>query len=56
MKDCMPGKTSDKDGVLGYCWMHNFKCHSARSCHTWAKGGPITSDKTSLEWQEKSQN
>ena len=31
MKDCMPGETSDKDGELGYCWMHHFKCHAARS-------------------------
>jgi hypothetical protein len=54
MKDCMPGKTSDKDGELGYCWMHHFKCHSARSCHTWAKGGPITDDETSYDWQERS--
>ena len=53
MKDCMPGKTSDKDGVLGYCWMHHFKCHSARSCHTWAKGGPIEDDKTSLDWGKR---
>ena len=53
MKDCMPGKTSDKDGVLGYCWMHHFKCHSARSCHTWAKGGPIKDDKTSLDWGKR---
>ncbi len=51
MKDCMPGETSDEDGELGYCWMHHFKCHSARSCHTWAKGGPIESDETSYEWQ-----
>ena len=54
MKDCMPGETSDKDGELGYCWMHHFKCHSARSCRTWAKGGPITDDKISFGWQEKS--
>jgi hypothetical protein len=54
MKDCMPGETSDKDGELGYCWMHHFKCHSARSCHTWAKGGPITDDDTSLDWQKRS--
>ena len=27
MKDCMPGETSDGEGVLGYCWMHHFKCH-----------------------------
>ena len=53
MKDCMPGKTSDKDGELGYCWMHHFKCHSARSCYTWAAGGPISKDKVSFEWQER---
>ena len=42
MKECIPGKTSepveDEFGVLGYCWMHHFKCHSARSCNTWAAG------------------
>ena len=38
---------------LGYCWMHHFKCHSARSCRTWAKGGPITKDEVSLDWQER---
>lgn len=54
MKDCLPGPTSDEDGELGYCWMHHFKCHSARSCRTWAKGGPIDDDKTSYEWQRKS--
>lgn len=53
MKECMPGETSDKDGELGYCWMHHFKCHSARSCYTWAKGGPITRDKISLDWQQR---
>ncbi len=53
MKDCMPGETSDKDGELGYCWMHHFKCHSARSCRTWAKGGPITKDEVSHDWQER---
>ena len=49
----MPGVTSDKDGRLGYCWMHHFKCHSARACRTWAKGGPIDEDKVSYEWQER---
>jgi hypothetical protein len=44
----------DGEGILGYCWMHHFKCHSARTCYTWAAGGPITEDKVSLEWQEKS--
>jgi len=41
---------SDK---LGYCWMHHFKCHSARSCRTWAKGGPITKDSVSYDWQKR---
>ena len=53
MDDCMPGPVSDKDGRLGYCWMHHFKCHSARTCYTWAAGGPIKEDKVSLEWQGK---
>lgn len=53
MKDCMPGDTFDEDGELGYCWMHHFKCHSARSCHTWAKGGPIEKESESAEWQGK---
>jgi hypothetical protein len=55
MKDCMPGDTFDDDGELGYCWMHHFKCHSARSCHTWAKGGPIDKNSESHEWQKKNQ-
>lgn len=53
MEDCMPGKTSDGEGVLGYCWMHAFKCHSARTCRTWAAGGPIEEDAISLDWQER---
>ena len=53
MKKCMPGKTSDGDGELGYCWMHHFKCHSARTCRTWAKGGPIDSDNVSADWQKQ---
>ena len=53
MKDCLPGDTFYDDGELGYCWMHHFKCHSARSCHTWAKGGPIKTEKESAEWQGK---
>ena len=56
MKDCMPGETSDDDGVLGYCYMHHFKCHSARSCHTWAKGGPIKSDEKSYDWQSRNED
>ena len=53
MKDCMPGETSDGEGTLGYCWMHHFKCHSARTCDTWAKGGPITTNKVSEGWSER---
>ena len=49
----LPGKTSDDDGELGYCWMHHFKCHSARACRTWAKGGPIKEDDVSYDWQER---
>ena len=55
MDECMPGPVSDDDGRLGYCWMHHFKCHSARTCYTWAAGGPIEEDKISKEWQEKSE-
>ena len=39
---------------FGYCWMHHFKCHSARSCDTWAGGGPISEDEDSEKWQDKS--
>ena len=48
----MPGSVQE-DGELGYCWMHHFKCHSARSCYTWAAGGPISEDEKSIEWQDK---
>ena len=57
MLECIPGETSepvrDEDGILGYCWMHHFKCHSARSCNTWAAGGPIKEDEKSYEWQKR---
>tara|TARA_B100000287_G_scaffold124011_1_gene115978 strand:- start:600 stop:1085 length:486 start_codon:yes stop_codon:yes gene_type:complete len=57
MLECLPGQTSepveDEDGILGYCWMHHFKCHSARSCNTWAAGGPINEDEMSYEWQKR---
>ena len=54
MEKCMPGPLSDKDGRLGYCWMHHFKCHSARTCRTWAAGGPIIEDSVSEEWASRS--
>ena len=57
MLECLPGPVSqpieDAEGRLGYCWMHSFKCHSARSCFTWAAGGPIDEDKVSYDWQER---
>ena len=52
MEACMPGET-DEDGRLGYCWMHHFKCHSARTCYTWAAGGPIVDDEASYDWQKR---
>jgi len=52
MKECMPGSVQE-DGELGYCWMHHFKCHSARTCYTWAAGGPINDDSVSGDWQNK---
>ena len=48
-----PGLPEDSYLGFGYCWMHHFKCHSARTCDTWAKGGPIKSDKVSKEWSDK---
>ena len=69
MKDCMPlvdeglnekygkdipGFDLKKNKLeFGYCWMHHFKCLSARTCDTWAGGGPINEDDTSYEWQDK---
>ena len=52
MKECMPGVASDGEGELGYCWMHDFKCHSRRTCNTWAKGGPIVDDKIRIVYQK----
>lgn len=54
MMECMPGEVSDDTGLLGYCWMHHFKCHSARTCNTWAMGGPITKNDVSYGWDKKS--
>jgi len=57
IEKCIPAVTSepveDEFGILGYCWMHQFKCHSARTCNTWAAGGPINKDKVSYEWQKR---
>ena len=57
MMECMPGEISEKEGeeTLGYCHMHHFKCHSARTCDTWAKGGPITENDISKDWQKKAE-
>ena len=49
MEECMPGEVSDSDGILGYCWMHHFKCHSARTCRTWAAGGPARTEGTDTD-------
>lgn len=62
MKKCLP-PDNDADeydlmgmnpkSTFGYCWMHHFKCRSDRTCATWAGIKPITTNKKSLEWQEK---
>lgn len=48
MKKCMP-----LEGALGYCWMHDFKCHKDRTCYTWVAGGPIKDDEKSKKNQMK---
>lgn len=69
MKDCMPlvdkgldekfgddipGLDMEKVKLeFGYCWMHHFKCLSARTCDTWAGGGPIDENEVSHEWEDK---
>ena len=52
--DDIPGFDLEEQKLeFGYCWMHHFKCLSARTCDTWAGGGPIDEDDVSYEWQEK---
>lgn len=59
MRDCLPptddydAKALESKAVLGYCWMHHFKCASTRTCRTWAAGGPISDDSVSYAWQRK---
>ena len=52
MERCMPGPVTFA-GKLGYCWMHDFKCASLRTCATWAGGGPIVADDVSYDWQRR---
>ncbi len=68
MQDCMPGQIMKQEEIesaiennerwetLGYCWMHSFKCHSDRTCYTWAAGGPIVEDDISYDWQQRSES
>ena len=51
MKECMP-----LEGKLGYCWMHDFKCHKDRTCYTWAQGGPIDKDEVSKKNQMRKES
>lgn len=59
MQECMPGEIKVPEGederlnTLGYCWMWDFKCFSARTCRTWVAGGPIEDDETSSSWWQK---
>jgi phage-related protein (TIGR01555 family) len=48
-----PGMPEDTKAEFGFCWMHNFKCHSARTCDTHAAGGPIVMNYESEIWQKK---
>lgn len=53
MRECLPLVSSEdeydqaaelKGSVFGYCWAHDFKCASVRTCATWAAGGPVKDD------------
>lgn len=53
MRACMPrGYEPDayeaaamaSGAVLGFCWAHNFKCASTRTCATWVQGPAISTD------------
>ena len=53
MKACMPRSYAPdayeaaamaSGAVLGYCWAHNFKCASTRTCATWVQGPAISSN------------
>jgi len=62
MQKCLP-PLSDADeydryalesgSVLGYCWIHHFKCASLRTCETWVVGGPISSNERSAKMSKK---
>lgn len=58
MKKCMTvvDEQIKGPGEFGYCWMHHFKCHSRRTCTTWAAGGPITDNETSFKWHKKNRD
>jgi hypothetical protein len=56
MQKCLPPLTDADEydkyalasgSVLGYCWVHHFKCASKRTCETWVVGGPIRDDERS---------
>jgi hypothetical protein len=46
-KDAYDKAAISSGAVLGYCWAHNFKCASTRTCATWVQGGPIREDRFS---------
>jgi len=56
MKACMPRSYAPdayeaaamaSGAVLGYCWAHNFKCASTRTCATWVQGPAISTNERS---------
>ena len=56
MQACMPrsyapdayeASAMASGAVLGYCWAHNFKCASTRTCATWVQGPAISTNERS---------
>ena len=51
MKNCM----DEKDPSIGYCHRWQFQCNKKNVCDAWDEGGPIRSEKRSLQMQSEKQ-
>jgi hypothetical protein len=51
MKNCM----DEKDPSIGYCHRWQFQCNKKNTCDAWDEGGPIRSEKRSLQMQSEKQ-
>ena len=51
MKNCM----DEKDPSIGYCHRWQFQCQKQNACDAWDEGGPIKSEKRSLQMQSEKQ-